>query len=74
MGEGLLIAVTRPLALDESVGIEPANFRRPISAIGIHHNDLGAPSETLQTDFDPVLFIETNDNRRDGGGSFVAAR
>ena len=60
-------------ALDESVGIEPANYRLTISTIGIHHNDLGAPSETLQTRFDPVLLIETNDNRRNGGRSFLAA-
>jgi hypothetical protein len=63
MGEGLLIAITRPLTLNESVGVEPANIRCSIRTIGIHHDDLGAPSETLKAGFDSVFLIETNDNR-----------
>jgi hypothetical protein len=72
MGEGLLIAVARPLTLDKSVSIEPANIRCSIRTVGIHHDDLGAPSETLKAGFDSVLLVETNDNRGNGGRSNFA--
>src|ERR1041384_2220935 len=73
MSEGLLIAITRPLTLNESVGIEPANIRRSIRTIGIHHDDLGAPSETLKAGFDSVLLIETDDNRGNFCRSYFTA-
>src|SRR5690349_12887409 len=73
MGESLLLAVTRPLTLDESVGIEPANIRCSIRTVGIHHNDLGAPSEALKAGFDSLLLVKTNDNRGNVGRSYFAA-
>jgi hypothetical protein len=71
MGESLLITVTSPFALDESIGVTAANLRSPIRAITIHHNDLGTPCETSKAGFDPVLLIETNDNGRNGGRNFL---
>jgi hypothetical protein len=62
MGKGLLIAIAGPFPLHYPVCVLPAYLHGPIGAEGIHHNNLIAPAQAIETVGNIPLFVEANDN------------
>ena len=64
VGEGLLISISRPSALDDSVRILAADLHRAIRTEGIDHNDLVTPPKAFEASTDVLFLVKANDDRR----------
>src|SRR5262249_2925891 len=67
VSESLLITIARPLPLHYPFRVLPANLHGTVGAEGIHHDNLIAPAQAVETRADIPLFVETDDNGGDHG-------
>ena len=67
MGEGLLVSISRPFALDDNIRELPANLYRTVGTERIYDDDFIAPLQTIQTPANIVFFVITNDDGRNAG-------
>jgi hypothetical protein len=65
VSESLLITISGPWPLHYPFRVLPANLHGAIRAEGIHHDDLIAPAQAVETRADIPLFVETDNNGGD---------
>jgi hypothetical protein len=64
MGERLLIAISRPFALNDKICELPADLYRTVSTERIYYDNFIAPSQAIQTPANIVFLVITNDDCR----------
>src|SRR5918995_7244461 len=67
MGEGLLVSVPRPFALDDDPRELPADLYRPIGTERIYYDNFIAPSQAIETTCNIVFFVIADDDCRNAG-------
>src|SRR5687767_1407856 len=64
MGEGLLVSISRPFALDDNIRELPADLYRTVGTERIYYDNFIAPSQAIQTPANIVFLVVTNDDCR----------
>ena len=64
MGEGFLVSISCPFALDDNIRELPADLYRTVGTERIYYDDLIAPSQAAQTTANIIFLVIANDDCR----------